>query len=140
MLDLVLGNLRDIGYAAALLAVVWLANFLLDIYYNIKVVHRCWSCKCVYNDVIKFFAVCAGVTLLTIAISAFPRFISVVGLTVPEEYVDVMSVLSIVALFAKGIYEYTASAVKKLNGILKDGLEDDGDDGAAESMADKNKE
>ena len=48
-----------------------------------------------------------------------------VGLTVPEEYVDVMSVLSIVALFAKGIYEYTASAVRKLSGILKDGLDDE---------------
>ena len=73
---------------------------------------------------IRFFAVCAGVTLLTIAISAFPRFISLVGLTVPEEYVDVMSVLTIVALFAKGIYEYTASAISKLNGILKDNVDE----------------
>jgi len=125
MLDLILENLTDIGYASILLAIVWLANFLLDIYYNIKIVHRCWNCKCMYDDIIKFFAVCAGVTLLTIAISAFPRFISMVGLTVPEEYVDVMSVLSIVALFAKGIYEYTASAVRKLSGILKDGLDDE---------------
>lgn len=125
MLGLILGNLTDIGYAAILLAIVWLANFLLDIYYNIKIVHQCWSCKRVYDDIIRFFAVCAGVTLLTIAISAFPKFISVVGLTVPEEYVDVMSVLTIVALFAKGIYEYTASAIKKLNGILKDNLEEE---------------
>ena len=124
MLDLILGNLTDIGYAAILLAIVWLANFLLDIYYNVKIVHQCWSCKRVYDDVILFFAVCAGVTLLTIAISAFPRFISLVGLTVPEEYVDVMSVLTIVALFAKGIYEYTASAISKLNGILKDNVDE----------------
>ena len=38
MLDLILENLTDIGYAAILLAIVWLANFLLDIYYNIKIV------------------------------------------------------------------------------------------------------
>lgn len=119
MLDLILGNLTDIGYAAILLAIVWLANFLLDIYYNVKIVHQCRGCKSVYDDVIRFFAVCAGVTLLTIAISAFPRFISLLGLTVPEEYVDVMSVLTIVALFAKGIYEYTTDAISKLNGILK---------------------
>ena len=31
MLQLILADLKDIGYAAALLAVVWLANFLLDI-------------------------------------------------------------------------------------------------------------
>ena len=122
MLDLILGNLKDIGYAAILLAIVWLANFLLDIYYNVKIVHRCRSCKQVYDDVIRFFAVCAGVTLLTIAISSFPRFITMVGLTVPEEYVDVMSVLTIVTLFAKSIYEYTACAISKLNGIMKDNL------------------
>ena len=62
--------------------------------------------------------------MLTIAISAFPRFISMVGLTVPEEYVDVMSILTIVALFAKGIYEYTSRAIEKLNGILKKELKE----------------
>jgi len=124
MLDLILGNLRDIGYAAVLLAIVWLANFLLDVYYNIKIINQCWSCKNIWDDIIRFLAVCAGVTLLTIAISAFPRFISMVGLTVPEEYVDVMSILTIVALFAKGIYEYTSRAIEKLNGILKKELKE----------------
>ena len=124
MLDLSLGNLRDIGYASILLAIVWLANFLLDVYYNIKIINQCWSCKNIWDDIIRFLAVCAGVTLLTIAISAFPRFISMVGLTVPEEYVDVMSILTIVALFAKGIYEYTSRAIEKLNGILKKELKE----------------
>ena len=138
MLQLILADLKDIGYAAALLAVVWLANFLLDIYYSKKIEQRCTSCAQIYDDVVRFLAVCAGVTLLTIAISAFPRFISMVGLTVPDEYVDVMSVLSIVALFAKGIFEYTASAVKKLNGILKDGLDEKAEEGQkAESTADQ---
>ena len=124
MLDLILGNLRDIGYASILLAIVWLANFLLDVYYNIKIINQCWSCKNIWDDIIRFLAVCAGVTLLTIAISAFPRFISMVGLTVPEEYVDVMSILTIVAWFAKGIYEYTSRAIEKLNGILKKELKE----------------
>ncbi len=124
MLDLILGNLRDIGYASILLAIVWLANFLLDVYYNIKIINQCWSCKNIWDDIIRFLAVCAGVTLLTIAISAFPRFISMVGLTVPEEYVDVMSILTIVALFAKGIYEYTSRSIEKLNGILKKELKE----------------
>lgn len=124
MLDLMLENLTDIGYAAALLVIVWLANFLLDVYYNVKMVHRCRSCKIIYEDVIRFLAVCAGVTLLTIAVSAFPKFISLVGFAMPEEYVDVMSMLTIIALFARGIYEYTARAVSKLNSILKDNLDE----------------
>ena len=41
-----------------------------------------------------------------------------------EEYVDVMSILTIVALFAKGIYEYTSRAIEKLNGILKKELKE----------------
>lgn len=38
MLDLIFLNLRYIGYAAVLLGIVWLANFLLDLYYNIAIV------------------------------------------------------------------------------------------------------
>ena len=37
MLDLIFLNLRYIGYAAVLLGIVWLANFLLDLYYNIAI-------------------------------------------------------------------------------------------------------
>ena len=99
-------NLTYIGYAAALLATVWLANFLLELYYS------------------RIVAVCAGVTLLTVAISAFPPFLSAVGLKMPDEYVEAMSVLAIVALFARSIYEYAACAVKKLDRILDDELED----------------
>lgn len=125
MPEIILCNLVHIGYAAALLAVVWLANFLLGLYYNAAIVHQCTNWKKCLNDLIRFMAVCAGVTLLTVAISTFPHFISMVGLTVPDEYVEVMSVLTIIAIFAKGIYEYTARAMKKLNSILKSELEED---------------
>ena len=37
---------------------------------------------------------------------------------------DAMSVLAIVTLFAKGIYEYTIRAMDKLNSILKSELAD----------------
>ena len=110
MLDLIFLNLRYIGYAAVLLGIVWLANFLLDLYYNIAIVHKCWNCRTFYDGVLRFGAVCLGVTLI--------------GLTVPEEYVDAMSVLAIVTLFAKGIYEYTIRAMDKLNSILKSELAD----------------
>ena len=124
MLDLIFLNLRYIGYAAVLLGIVWLANFLLDLYYNIAIVHKCWNCRTFYDGVLRFGAVCLGVTLLTVAISTFPQFLSSIGLTVPEEYVDAMSVLAIVTLFAKGIYEYTIRAMDKHNSILKSELAD----------------
>lgn len=125
MTELIFSNLTYIGYAVLLLAIVWLANFLLDLYYNIAIVHQCWNCRRFYDDVIRFVAVCLGVTLLTVAISTFPSFLSMVGLTVPKEYVDVMSVLAIIGMFTKGIYEYTARAMEKLNSILKSELKDD---------------
>lgn len=125
MLELILCNLTRIGYAAVLLALVWLANFLLDIYYNIAVIRMPWNCIRCIDGMIRFCAVCMGVSLLTVAISTFPAFISMVGLTVPEEYVQTMSVLTIIAFFAKGIYEYTMRAMKKLNSILKNELTED---------------
>ena len=117
-------NLTYIGYAAALLATVWLANFLLELYYSRIVIKKCGTVADCLSGVIRFLAVCAGVTLLTVAISAFPPFLSAVGLKMPDEYVEAMSVLAIVALFARSIYEYAACAVKKLDRILDDGLED----------------
>lgn len=58
MLDLIFLNLRYIGYAAVLLGIVWLANFLLDLYYNIAIVHKCWNCRTFYDGVLRFGAVC----------------------------------------------------------------------------------
>lgn len=127
MPEIILCNLVHIGYASILLAIVWLANFLLGLYYNVAIVHHYSNCKKCLNDVIRFISVCTGVVLLTVAISAFPRFISMVGLAVPDEYVEVTSVLAIITIFAKGIYEYTARAMKKLDSILKSELEEDDD-------------
>ena len=124
MTELIFENLTYIGYAAALLATVWLANFLLEIYYTRVVAQNCKSLRECLSGAARFFAVCAGVTLLTVAISAFPAFLTAVGLTVPDEYVEAMSVLAIIGLFAKSIYEYAASAMKKLNSILADELKD----------------
>ncbi len=63
-------------------------------------------------------------TLLTVAISAFPPFLTEVGIAIPEEYVETISVLAIIVLFAKSVYEYAKSAMQKLNRILADELED----------------
>ena len=72
MTELIFENLTYIGYAAALLATVWLANFLLEIYYTRVVAQNCKSLRECLSGAARFFAVCAGVTLLTVAISAFP--------------------------------------------------------------------
>ena len=122
MMEAILQNLKYIGYASALLATTWLANFLLEVYYSRMVAHSCKTARDCLTGVLRFLAVCAGVTLLTVAISAFPPFLAAVGLSVPDEYVEATSVLVIIGLFAKSIYEYTVSAMQKLNSILKSEL------------------
>lgn len=124
MIQMIWQNITYIGYAAALLMTVWLANFLLELYYSKIIVKKCGTVRECLSGVVKFLAICAGVTLLTIAISALPPFLTEVGIAVPDEYVETISVLAIILLFSKGIYEYAASAMRKLNKILADELED----------------
>lgn len=118
MLELLTTNLIYIGIVMGLLAVSWLSNFAFSLYYNIKLLSEPFDWERVWSGIQKLVAVIVGTALLVASITFVPIFLQYVGVTIPDEYVQFFSILTIVALFTKSIYTYIKQAYETLNGIL----------------------
>lgn len=118
MLELLTINLIYIGIVMGLLAISWLSNFALSLYYNIKILSEPFDWTRIWNGIQKLIALVVGTALLVVAITFVPIFLQYVNIPIPDEYVTLLSVLTIVAIFMKSIYTYIKQAYETLNGIL----------------------
>lgn len=118
MLELLLSNLIYIGLAMALLAVVWLSNFVLSLYYNIKLLSEPFDVKRVKSGILKLLSTIIGTGLLVVAITFVPIYLNAVGVEIAKDFTQFFSILTIVAIFTKSIYFYIKQAYDTLNGIL----------------------
>ena len=56
-----------------------------------------------------------------IAITTLPQFVTYVGLTIPQEYADIFSNLTILALFVTSACKYVLEGYGKFKKILEKG-------------------
>ena len=118
MLELLLSNLIYIGLAMGLLAVCWLANFVLSLFYNVKLLSEPFDIKRIKSGILKLLSTIIGTGLLVVAITFVPIYLNVVGVEIAEDFTQFFSILTIVAIFTRSIYFYIKQAYETLNGIL----------------------
>lgn len=118
ILELLTVNFIHIGFAMGLLAISWISNFCLSTYYNIGLLNEHFEWTRLWAGFLKLFIVVLGTGFLVVSITLVPVFLNYVGLVIPEEFIELFSILAIVALFTKSIYIYVKQAYDTLNGIL----------------------
>ena len=118
ILELLTVNFIYIGFAMGLLAISWFSNFCLSIFYNIGLLSEPFDWMRFWEGIFKLLAVVLGTGLLVVSVTLVPVFLNYVGLVIPEEFIELFSILAIVALFTKSIYIYVKQAYDTLNGIL----------------------
>ena len=118
MLELLLQNLINTGYIMGVVAIVWLSNFTLSLYYNIKLLEQPFEFARLKSGVLKLFTIVIGTGLLVVGVTLLPIFLQYVGLQIDDTYVEFFNVLAIIGLFARTVYAYTKQAYETLSGIL----------------------
>ena len=96
MLDAVLKNLIDIGWAMLIFLAAYLANVAFSLYYNIRILLRPFDKNKAINSALKVAAFVVGLTLLCVSITTLPLFAEQLGWAIPEEYTDIFADLVIV--------------------------------------------
>ena len=119
MLELLLNNLIFIGIAMGLLSVSWLSNFVLSLYYNIKLLSQPFDWTRLFNGGLKLLTVVLGTALLVVSITFVPIFLQFTGVEILDEYIEFFSVLTIIVIFAKSIFAYVKQAYTTLSGIIE---------------------
>lgn len=118
MLDTILHNLENAGWAMLIFLCAYMSNMSFGLYYNIKVLLQPFDKEKLINSGLKIASVVIGLVLLVVGITALPAFASYVGWKIPEEYSKVFSDLAVIGVCLVVSCKYFAEAISKFTAIL----------------------
>lgn len=120
MIDNIITNLTNVGWAMLIFLCAYVSNMLFSMYYNIKILSEQFEPKRLLNSAIKIGCIVLGLATLVVAITCLPEFANSVGWQIPEEYVDVFNSLAILGVCLVVSCKYIFEAVQKFSKILND--------------------
>lgn len=126
MLDTILHNLENAGWAMLIFLCAYCSNMAFSIYYNIKILQEGFDKQKILNSVYKVLSVGVGLVLLVVAVTGLPAFANYVGWTIPAEYTDVFDDLAVIGVCLVVSCKYIFEAIQKFSAILNSKKEGDG--------------
>ncbi len=118
MIEAIQMALCKVGIAMALFVGAYLANMLLGLYFNIKILRESFSGRRILASFVKILVFGFAMALLTLTVAILPEFAAAIGWEIPPEYVDIFSVLAICFTFLRMAAKYAAEAFNKFYKIL----------------------
>ena len=121
MLNALLENLTNIGWAMLIFLCAYLANVAFSLWYNIKIRKEDFDREKLIASGLKILVFVVGLTLLCTAITALPIFANEVGWAIPDEYTDIFADLVIIGAVLLVSCKYIKEAFTKFVAILNTG-------------------
>lgn len=118
MLNAVIENLINIGWAMLIFLSAYLANVVFSLWYNIKIQRQSFDKSKLIASALKVLTFVVGLTLLCVAITTLPLFATQVGWTIPDEYTDIFADLVIIGAVLLVSCKYIKEAFEKFTAIL----------------------
>ena len=118
MLNALLENLTNIGWAMLIFLSAYLANVAFSLWHNIKIRKEDFERNKLIASALKVLVFIVGLTLLCTAITALPIFANEVGWTIPDEYTDIFADLVIIGAVLLVSCKYIKEAFGKFVAIL----------------------
>lgn len=118
MLNAVIENLINIGWAMLIFLSAYLANVAFSLWYNIKIQQQSFDKSKLIASALKVLTFVVGLTLLCVAITTLPLFATQVGWTIPDEYTDIFADLVIIGAVLLASCKYIKEAFEKFTAIL----------------------
>ena len=118
MLNAVIENLINIGWAMLIFLSAYLANVAFSLWYNIKIQQQSFDKSKLIASALKELTFVVGLTLLCVAITTLPLFATQVGWTIPDEYTDIFADLVIIGAVLLVSCKYIKEAFEKFTAIL----------------------
>lgn len=118
MIEAILNNLINIGWAMLIFLAAYLSNVAFSLYYNIVVLLQPFDKGKLINSGLKVATFVIGLTLLCVSITTLPLFAAQVGWTIPEEYTDIFADLVIIGAVLIVTCKYIVEAFGKFRAIL----------------------
>lgn len=121
LLSTMITTVEYTGIGLGLFILAYLSNMCFSIYYNIKVLGQPWNKEKIKDSGFKILTFGVGTLLMTIATVGIPEFANVIGIALPQEYVEVFGTLAIASVFIICSCKYILEAFSKFKKILGSG-------------------
>lgn len=118
IMSLILTNLEKVGIGILLFLGSYLANMGLGAWKNVKIDGTNFDWKLISQSVAKFAVLGISLSLLSIAISVLPAYITYVGIEIQPETMDTIDSLVITTAFLTASIRYISDAISKVKDIL----------------------
>lgn len=120
MVDNIITNLTNVGWAMLIFLCAYVSNMLFSMYYNIKILSEEFQSEKLLNSAIKILCIIFGLAALVTATTCLPEFANTVGWQIPKEYIDVFNSLAVLGVCLVVSCKYIFEAVQKFSKILND--------------------
>lgn len=130
MLQLILENLKNTGFAMLIFVGAYVANMLFGLWFNIKLLNQKFEPSRIKSSALKVLTFVVGLALLVTVVTAIPLFCDYIGLELPQEYLEVFTNLAIIGITVYVSISYAKEAFDKFKAILHydEPLDELGDD------------
>lgn len=118
MIEPIIRNLTNIGWAMLIFLSAYLANVAFSLWHNIKIQGDNFDKNKLIQSGLKILTFVTGLTLLCVAITTLPLFADQVGWSIPEEYSDIFADLVIIGAVLVVTCKYIKEAFSKFTAIL----------------------
>ena len=98
MLQLILENLKNTGFAMLIFVGAYVANMLFGLWFNIKLLNQKFDPSRIKSSALKVLTFVVGLALLVTVVTAIPLFCDYIGLELPQEYLEVFTNLAIIGI------------------------------------------
>lgn len=119
MLEAIIHNLINIGWAMLIFLCAYLSNVAFSLYYNIKILLQPFNRDKAINSALKVAAFLVGLSLLCVAITTLPLYANQIGWAIPQEYSDLFADLIILGAVLVVSCKYILEAFTKFKIILE---------------------
>jgi len=117
--NIVVKNLEIIGIAMLFYIALWMANFCLSLFYNLKIIGESFSREKMFEGMLKLLSVVVGTGLLVVCFTTLPIFMRHIGMTIPEDWDSLFNIVGIAGIIINGGMKYGKQAFEKISKIFK---------------------
>lgn len=119
--SLMLENLTNAGIGIIIFLLGYLANISFSLYYNIKVLGQNFNKGQMWNSFLRIVTFAVGICCLVVVITALPLFANYMGLPLPDEFVNNLTMVAIIGFPLYLASKYALMAFEKMKKILESG-------------------
>lgn len=117
MLDIIMNAILQVLPIMLILAMFWLANMILSLYYNIKDLGELFDKAKFKQGILKMVALVIGTLILTVGIVALLEYVRVTGYII-DGLAEGISLVTIIGIYGSTCVYYGAQAIGTLKDIL----------------------